>query len=101
MPSFLYVKTQRSYVIAAMNLLLLLSALLSALTGVGGYARVDAPAAAIERVATAPQAIVRADQRTLLGRIALPPSIQRSAASCALPTFVVPAVPAYLSRRRE
>lgn len=84
-----------------MNLLLLLSALLSALTGVGGAARAIEPAAAIsgvgaQRAALARPAMVQA-VRPDFGL----PTLRQSAAGAALLPAAVVETPAYMIRRRE
>ncbi len=90
----------RSYVPATMNLLLLLSALLSALTGVAGGARAVEPQAVAERVVARPlgasvAAATRRPANAVVGltvagwtRIVVPPQPVASA-------------PLYQQRRRE
>ena len=85
-----------------MNLLLLLSALLSALTGVGGGVRGgQAVQAVAERQAMAETAIAVARARTNRPAAALP-TLTAQAVPVALAMFPVhPATPLYASRRRE
>lgn len=81
------------------NLLLLLSALLSALTGVSAAAR----APEVQAVATQRQADVVVARRVAVMRPvqALPTPMARLAAPVAKAWSLVPAAPLYASRRRE
>lgn len=92
---------RRSYVAGRMNLLLLLSALLSALTGVGGAARAVEPAAAVSGIEA--QRVDRAQPASarILRVPVAPPTLRQSAAGVALPPAVIATIPAWLTRRRE
>lgn len=90
-----------SYVARRMNLLLLLSALLSALTGVGGAARAVAPAAAVAGVGAQRPAGTRLTMIQAMRPCPGTPTLRQSAAGMALTPAVVPEIPAYLIRRRE
>ncbi|MGR6327618.1 hypothetical protein ACU5AX_00985 [Sphingomonas sp. XXL09] len=83
-----------------MNLLLLLSALLSALTGVGSAGRAPAAAQEISAQVTAAAAQVRAVRAARRPQSAkLTVAMVRAAA--ALPVLAVATAPLYASRRRE
>lgn len=83
-----------------MNLLLLLSALLSALTGV--VPGVRGPAAqAVAQGAVSPQAVAVAVVRRATRPVAGPPSLQAVAASPALPAIAVDMSSLWTDRRRE
>lgn len=85
-----------------MNLLLLLSALLSALTGVGGGVRTgQAVQAVAERSATAVAAVAVVRTRTTRPSAELP-TLAEQALPVALASFTVrPVAPIFASRRRE
>lgn len=85
-----------------MNLLLLLSALLSALTGVGSGVRSgQAVQAVAERSATAVATVAVAPARTIRPVAGLP-TLAEQALPVALATFAVrPVAPIFASRRRE
>ncbi len=83
-----------------MNLLLLLSALLSALTGVVPGVRGQA-AQAVAQGAVSPQAIAVAVVRRATRPVAGPPSLQAVAASPALPAIAVDMSSLWADRRRE
>jgi hypothetical protein len=94
--------TARRPYVRPVNLLLLLSALLSALTGVGGVARAGQAPVAVSRTAeiTARAPISRA---AIAGRpIATLPSLPTLAVAFELPApRLSAAVPLWLNRRRE
>ena len=83
-----------------MNLLLLLSALLSALTGVVPGVRGQA-AQAVAQGAISPQAVAVAVVRRATRPVAGPPSLQAVAASSALPAIAVDMSSLWADRRRE
>ena len=83
-----------------MNLLLLLSALLSALTGVVPGVRGQA-AQAVAQGAVSPQAVAVAVVRRATRPVAGPPSLQAVAASPALPAIAVDISSLWADRRRE
>jgi len=83
-----------------MNLLLLLSALLSALTGVVPGVRGQA-AQAVAQGAISPQAVAVAVVRRATRPVAGPPSLQAVAASPALPAIAVDMSSLWANRRRE
>ncbi len=83
-----------------MNLLLLLSALLSALTGVVPGVRGQA-AQAVAQGAVTPQAVAVAVVRRATRPVAGPPSLQAVAASPALPAIAVDMSSLWADRRRE
>ncbi len=83
-----------------MNLLLLLSALLSALTGVVPGVRGQA-AQAVAQGAISPQAVAVAVVRRATRPVAGPPSLQAVAASPALPAIAVDMSSLWADRRRE
>ncbi|MEG8013240.1 hypothetical protein [Sphingomonas sp. 22R3R2A-7] len=83
-----------------MNLLLLLSALLSALTGVVPGVRGQA-AQAVAQGAVSPQAVAVAVVRRATRPVAGPPSLQAVAASPALPAIAVDMSSLWADRRRE
>jgi hypothetical protein len=89
------------YVSSAMNLLLLLSALLSALTGVGarvgGPEPVQAVAQENARVAVAAEVATRLSTRP----VATLPAVTAVAHVAPLAVFVTAAIPAWATRRRE
>ena len=84
-----------------MNLLLLLSALLSALTGAQATSRVPSAPVAVQAVAVA--AATRVADAAVVGRpVVAPPRPTMARLGTTLATWrVAPAVPLYLSRRRE
>ncbi len=83
-----------------MNLLLLLSALLSALTGAVPGVRGQA-AQAVAHGAVSPQAVAVAVVRRATRPVAGPPSLQAVAASPALPAIAVDISSLWADRRRE
>lgn len=90
-----------AYVAAVMNLLLLLSALLSALTGGASAMRAPAAAHAVASAAVAVRSQARA-VRTVSRPIATVQPLIESARAAIVQSFVVaPAVSLYASRRRE
>lgn len=95
------VRGVRPYVARGMNLLLLLSALLSALTGVDTRARgIDrAPAVAERVVAAAREGRVVAARQRLADPLPAPGVLAR--VRVALPEAPRPVAPLFLSRRRE
>ncbi|WP_375392466.1 hypothetical protein [uncultured Sphingomonas sp.] len=83
-----------------MNLLLLLSALLSALTGVGAGVRAAQPAVAVTQPAVAAhtsRAVVRAAARPAI----VLPRLATLGAVIGVAWRLAPAAPLFLSRRRE
>jgi len=86
-----------------MNLLLLLSALLSALTGVvpGVRGQAAQAAQAVAQGAISPQAVAVAVVRRATRPVAGPPSLQAVAASPALPAIAVDMSSLWTDRRRE
>lgn len=91
-----------SYVQPRMNLLLLLSALLSALTGVGASVRGVEPAAAVAgAVARASTVVARAPATSQRPVGPLPTRVTQAFTTVVLPAPPAPAVPAYFTRRRE
>jgi hypothetical protein len=94
------VSARRSYVADAMNLLLLLSALLSALAGVGGSVRAPSPAQAVTSAAAAqvaPAPPARASARP----VSVPPALAGVAAMRMTIAALPLAIPLWASRRRE
>jgi hypothetical protein len=83
-----------------MNLLLLLSALLSALTGAGGYARAAEPAAAVAGIGAQAAQVRQAPARTERP-IAAAATIRDVAQESAPVVPTVAKAPAWLIRRRE
>jgi len=83
-----------------MNLLLLLSALLSALTGAVPGVRGQA-AQAVAQGAVSPQAVAVAVVRRATRPVAGPPPLQAVAASSALPAIAVDMSSLWADRRRE
>ncbi len=83
-----------------MNLLLLLSALLSALTGAGGYARAMEPAAAVAGVGAQAAQVRQAPVRAARAMAALP-ALPDVAVAVRPEVPLVAEAPAWLIRRRE
>lgn len=84
----------------AVNLLLLLSALLSALSGAQGQARVASTPVAVAR--SAERAVERVAKTIVSGRLTAAVLGARSVAAALPASWVLaPAQPIYLSRRRE
>ena len=87
---------------SAVNLLLLLSALLSALTGAGLGARAAQPAVAVSRIAETAVAAQVKPVRAITGPVAALPDLTAVAGARSTPAWLLaPAAPLYLSRRRE
>lgn len=85
-----------------MNLLLLLTALLSALTGAGGGARATLPSVTVSRVAEATVAARTEPARVAARPLAALPRLIASAQFARAPVWRLAApVALYLSRRRE
>ncbi|VVT06133.1 conserved hypothetical protein [Sphingomonas sp. EC-HK361] len=85
-----------------MNLLLLLSALISALTGVGGGVRDgQAVQAVAERRATAVAAATVVRTQTIRPVMSLPTLARQAFPTAFVLVFVNPFAPIYASRRRE
>lgn len=87
---------------SSVNLLLLLSAMLTALSGAGPSSRAPQVAVAVNQVAVV-AADVRAVSVTMAGRPAarMPPPIAMSHRATLTRWRLTPAAPLYLSRRRE
>jgi len=91
-----------AYVLGAMNLLLLLSALLSALSGIGGSARAPGVAQAVAGASVVAPRLVPAQARAARRPMAAPPTRFASAAIGVVPAIPrVVIVPAWVDRRRE
>lgn len=85
-----------------MNLLLLLSALLSALTGVGGSVRAPDVAQAVAGRQAVETAVAERRQRVAARPVpALPTLVAQSAAGVANRFAIVPGEPLWAGRRRE
>lgn len=84
-----------------MNLLLLLSALLSALTGVGARVGGPQPVQAVAQEHAVRQAPSVAAARPIMRPIAALPALASLAFGVAMPAAVVFVIPAWVDRRRE
>lgn len=91
-----------AYVFRAMNLLLLLSALLSALSGIGGSARAPGVAQAVAGASVVAPRLVPAQARAAPRPVAALPTRRASAAIGVVPAIPrVVSVPAWADRQRE
>ena len=86
---------------AAMNLLLLLSALLSALTGVGASVRAPEPAQAVAATSIGRVAVALAPARVARRPASALPAIARVAAIGVMEVATVRPAPLWVDRRRE
>ena len=86
---------------AAMNLLLLLSALLSALTGIGGSVRAPEPAQAVAVAAVGRIAASVAPARAAARPANTPPALTAVLAAAPVAPLAFRAVPRWIDRRRE
>lgn len=84
-----------------MNLLLLLSALLSALTGVGARVAGPQPVQAVAQEQMVRQAPLVVAARPVLRPAASLPALATIAGGLSVPADLVSAIPAWVDRRRE